>query len=93
MDMFRLLGNPNTGGGTAKRDGRTYTVAANSFIDVPDGDSRTMHGFVNAGLVGTTAQRPVNAAAGAHFIDTTAAKVVVSDGAGSWRDPFTGGVV
>jgi hypothetical protein len=91
---YRMIPDTKKGGGTlTTTGGRAITVAQNTYQDMPIDDAVRLQGWLNCGLVGTTAQRPSNAASGIHYIDTTLSKVVVSDGAGYWHDPFTGGVV
>ena len=54
-----------------------------------------------ADMAGTTAQRPkagdpdfpIGLPAGIHYLDTTLAYIVVSDGTGLWRNPATGAAV
>ena len=56
---------------------------------------------IEIGLTGTTQQRPTFGdpdiggipPAGIFYVDTTIAKVIVSDGTGAWRDPVSGAVV
>jgi hypothetical protein len=54
-----------------------------------------------ADMAGTTGQRPkagdpdfsIGLPAGIHYLDTTLAIIVVSDGTGLWRNPATGASV
>lgn len=79
---------------TGTANGRSYSVAPGSFADVPDHDATILlaNGFISAGPVGATAARPATAMAGATFLDTTVGAVVISDGAGTWRNVATGAV-
>jgi hypothetical protein len=84
-------------------NGRNYSCAVGSFIDVPDFDAQNLgaNGWTCLGPVGPSSSRPstnytVNppyvAAAGVKFIDTTIGKVIFHDGV-SWRDPIIGNAV
>ena len=88
MANIRLF--PPTSGATSHTvNGRTYSAAAGTTIDVPDFDAAVLqaNGWTAAapGGVGTTAQRPVNPSKGTQFHDTSLSKVVTWDGK-TWRD-------
>jgi hypothetical protein len=56
---------------------------------------------ISVAMAGTTAQRPKQGDAdfplplqgGIYYLDTTLGFVIVSDGKGAWRNPFTGALV
>lgn len=77
-------------------NGRTYTCALGSTIDVPDADAIVMrsNGWIMAasGGVGPTASRPATPAVAQEFHDTTLAYNVKWDGR-TWRNPNTGAAV
>lgn len=95
VQFFRMIPDVAKGGGQITSKGSNYksTVVANTVADHPFEDVVTLNGWVNCGLVGPTAQRPANAALNVHYIDTTLAKVIFSNGRGGWHDPFTGAQV
>jgi hypothetical protein len=85
-----------------KVNGRDYTCALGSYLDVPDQDAAVMlsNGWTGAtsgagpgglgGKTGTTAQRPSAVGIrGADYFDTTLGLVIRSDGM-IWRNPATG---
>lgn len=78
------------------RPGSQLSSAAGAIIDIPDNSSDlqilTANGYNKLGYAGTTAQRPVNPAAGTPYIDTTLAYTVWFDGL-VWRNPVTGSAV
>jgi hypothetical protein len=83
---------------TTPANGRSYTCASGSTIDVPDFDAFVLraNGWVNAAgggatvsAVGATAARPANPSKQQTFHDTTLGKTIVFDGK-TWRDPATG---
>ena len=79
-------------------NGRTYTCAYGSTIDVPDFDAHMMdaNGWSDLGLVGPTANRPVfmtNQGEDSTYIDTTLGYMIVYDFYGHWRNPVTGAIV
>lgn len=86
---------PPAGGGTIVANGRTYTCAANSFLDVPDFDAQVMAAngwhIVAKDGVGATAQRPSNPAQNTKYFDTTVGAEIVFH-AGQWRSKATGAV-
>ncbi|WP_315792251.1 MULTISPECIES: hypothetical protein [unclassified Bradyrhizobium] len=82
-------------------NGRTYSCAVGSTIDVPDFDHFVMsaNGWTNlAGnaavlaTVGTTASRPANPSKGQTFHDATLNLTIAFDGK-TWRNPATGAAV
>lgn len=88
---------PNALAKTTPANGRVYTCAASSFIDVPDHDALILetNGWVIAAHmgVGTTAQRPTtNLQVGKRYLDTTLGYSIVWTGA-SWVNPANGNVV
>ena len=106
MPNYRMLPPAIVNGGavtsqqTMTVNGRTYSGAPGSVLDVPDMDARVLgaNGWVKVGPSGTTAQRPTStsaplkAAPGVHYWDTTLSKMIVFDGI-TWRDPATGSAV
>lgn len=89
MSNIRVM-PPPTGPNTHTVNGRTYTCAVGSFLDVPDfdGNALTANGWVNVtmGTVGATAARPANPKKGEVFLDTTLGATVHWDGK-TWRNP------
>jgi hypothetical protein len=95
--------NISSGSVSASFNGRTYSCAAGSTIDVIESDAITLEsrGFLRLGVVGATANRPTyppNANSdsrivanplGYEFIDSTIGKVVRYNGA-TWVDVVTG---
>lgn len=77
-------------------NGRTYSIAANGTIDVPDFDALILeaNGWQVSAThgVGTTAQRPAVPVKNMHYLDTTLGYVIRHDGK-AWRNPSTGAVV
>lgn len=82
-------------------NGRTYTAAANSTVDVPDFDAVIMeaNGWkaacpIVAGVetTGATAARPVAPKRNQEFLDTTLGALIHWDGKG-WRNKVTGASV
>ena len=96
MTTHRLIppGGPGTNPITV--NGRTYSCAAGSTIDVPDFDAQVLmaNGWSTAaaGGAGLTANRPANPTKGMQFHDTTLNSTVVYDGR-TWRNPKTGAAV
>lgn len=93
---YRMIPDVAKGGGVIASKGsggKQTTVASNTVADVAFEEAYTLNGWVNCGLVGTSAQRPSGAQVHSHYIDTTLSKVIFSDGRGGWHDPFTGGLV
>lgn len=77
-----------------KVNGRDYTCALGSTVDVPDCDGAVMmaNGWTEAaggGGVGVTAARPATPLRGAEFHDSTLGKNIRFDGK-IWRDPTSG---
>lgn len=88
---------PSAAAKTTAANGRTYTCAAASYLDVPDQDALILeaNGWIIVALmgVGTTAQRPTTGLqTGRQYFDTTLGYVIVWTGA-SWVDPANGNVV
>ncbi|QND50809.1 hypothetical protein HB779_02075 [Phyllobacterium sp. 628] len=77
-------------------NGRRYSCAANSTVDVPDFDGLIMiaNGWVSTASngSGTTAQRPLSPPIGTQFHDTTLNKLIIFDGK-TWRDPVSGAAI
>jgi hypothetical protein len=85
-------------------NGRTYSCALGSAVNVPDQDGKMLqaNGWINAvsegGQAGTTAARPVAQPDGqpikarTRYHDTTLAYNIVYDGA-TWRNPDSGAAV
>lgn len=89
---------------TISANGRTYSVSASGYMDMPAHDAGVAesNGFVAMPAclgVGTSAQRPAaNTVSGLKpakndtFLDTTLGYVVLFDGV-NWRNPISGAVV
>jgi hypothetical protein len=77
-------------------NGRAYTCALGSTIDVPDFDAVVLraNGWVasTTGGVGATAARPATPSRGQMFHDTTLGLNIVFDGK-VWRNPTSGAAV
>lgn len=78
-------------------NGRPYTCAYGSTIDVADFDAHIMdaNGWSDLGIVGPTSARPVfmvNQGEDSVYIDTTLGYMIVYDGV-VWRNPVTGAIV
>lgn len=91
---MRLM--PPANGATTTVNGRTYTCAAGSTIDVPDWDALPLEAngwFIVAqhGANATTA-RPTNPVKNSTFLDTTLGFVIRFDGK-VWRNPISGAAV
>lgn len=94
--LYRMIPDVAKGGGVVTSrgtDGKKTSVLVNTTADLALEECYTLHGWINCGLVGTTAQRPSGTRTNEHYIDTTLSKVIFSDGRGGWHDPFTGGLV
>jgi hypothetical protein len=72
--------------------------------DLNRNDAQTQHHVFQVCLSGTSSQRPNagdgdmpaaagNLQAGIHFLDLSLGYIIVSDGAGNWRNPYTGAAV
>lgn len=85
---------PNGKANSIAVNGRTYSCAANSYIDVPflDEGIVSANGWVQVAGSGTTAQRPNPAFPGQLYHDTTLNYVVVFEGS-AWRNPASGAAV
>jgi hypothetical protein len=106
MPNYRMLppavfaGQPVTSQQTLVVNGRTYSGAPGTVVDVQDFDARILgsNGWVEVAASGTTAQRPtatsapLSAAPSVQFWDTTLSKLIVFDGK-TWRDPANGNAV
>lgn len=76
-------------------NGRTYTCALGSTLDVPDGDAAVLlsNGWTSsAGAVGATAARPTAPVKNQQFHDSTLGYNIVFDGK-VWRNPTSGAAV
>lgn len=81
-------------------NGRTYSAAPGTVVDVPDQDGTMLsaNGWIAVCPVGTTAQRPTGTAdpnsptPGTLFLDVTLGALIVFDGA-TWRSPVDGAAV
>jgi hypothetical protein len=97
---IRLLPPVSVSEQTRVVNGRSYTAAPGSVIDVYDADAEQLeaNGWIPIAPSGPTSARPTgtlglySAAAGQSFFDTTIGKYIVSDGV-SWRDPANGNAV
>jgi hypothetical protein len=82
--------------GTITVNGRKYTCALGSTIDVIDQDAAVMmaNGWTTAsvGGVGSTSNRPTNPVQGQEFHDTTLGYTIKYEGR-NWRNPSTGAIV
>jgi hypothetical protein len=106
MPNFRMLapaivaGQPVTSQQTMVVNGRTYSAAPGSVLDVPDMDGAVLaaNGWIRVAASGTTAQRPTStsapfrAAPEARYWDSTLGKLIFFDGI-AWRDPANGSAV
>lgn len=98
MTTHRMLPPADGNHGTITVNGRTYTCALGSSIDVPDFDGVIMQAngwtISAAGGAGATAARPVLVSnqRGYQFHDSTLGKNIVWDGK-TWRDPTNGNSV
>lgn len=93
--MTMRLMPPASGPTTCPANGRSYTCAVGSTIDVPDCDAFVLlaNGWNGAAdSVGTTALRPTAPVRGHEYHDTTLGKNIRYDGK-VWRDPATGSAV
>lgn len=74
-------------------NGRTYSCAANSFVDALPADADTLgaNGWIRIAGSGTTAQRPTTPYLAQLYHDTTVGSIIVFEG-GAWRNPATGAV-
>jgi hypothetical protein len=78
------------------KDGRVYTSqGSGAAVDVHESDVHALEsaGYTPVAPSGASAARPANPRKGQHFLDTTLAKLIVADAAGTWRDPVTGAAV
>jgi hypothetical protein len=81
-------------------NGRSYTGAPGTTIDVYDADAQELeaNGWIPVAPSGPTSARPTgtlglyNALPGATYFDVTLGKLIVYDGA-NWRSPVDGSAV
>jgi hypothetical protein len=83
-------------------NGRKYSGAPGSAVDIQDMDARVLssNGWIACAPSGTTAQRPTLSPSSApyvlglgfEFFDVTLSKIIFWDGQ-TWRDPATGAAV
>ena len=97
MAMTHRLMPPADGAhGSITVNGRAYSCALGSTVDVPDQDAYVMiaNGWTTAstGGVGTSAQRPANPKKGDEFHDSTLGFTIKFDGK-VWRNPTSGAAV
>lgn len=87
---------PNGAAASTTVNGRTYSCAANGYVDVPDFDALVLesNGWTIAanGGVGTTAQRPTNPKKNDTFHDSTLGYNIKFNGKG-WVNPTSGAAV
>jgi len=96
---FRMLPPNNASQQTVTANGRTYSGAPGSTLDVPDFDAQILaaNGWVMVCASGPSSSRPLPimasapyvAGPGFQYLDTTLGAVIVYDGA-AWRNPLTG---
>lgn len=103
MPNFRMLAPTNVGAQNMTNNGRPYSAAPGSVLDVVDADAQVLAaaGWVKVAFSGPTSARPTigapsgpyfTAARGTHFLDTTLNALIVFDGA-TWRSPISGASV
>lgn|SRR4051794_9796145 len=100
MPAIRMLPPPSVAFQSMTANGRSYSAAPGSTVDVIEGDAQVLgaNGWVWITPSGPTSARPVNkdgpyaAARGSLFYDTTLGALIVHDGA-TWRSPATGAAV
>jgi len=95
MTNYRMMPAGNGKVTTATVNGRTYSCALGSTIDIVDFDAWALAsaaGWVQVAPVGTTAQRPPKPGIQQFYHDTSLAKTIIWEGA-AWRDPATGTAV
>jgi len=90
---YRMVPDQKRSGGTIVIGGKSTPVTASNSIDVPYEVANTLAGWINCGLVGTTAQRPGSASLSQYYIDTTIGAVIFSNGLGLWYNPISGAFV
>jgi hypothetical protein len=75
-------------------NGRSYTCAAGSTLDVPDNDALVMaaNGWINHGAVAASTARPTNPQKGDAIFDSTLGITIKFDGK-VWRSPVNGAAV
>jgi hypothetical protein len=89
---YRFLG-PKGAAATLTFNNRTYSVAANGYVDVPAMDSGVCaaNGWIQVAGSGTTAQRPSSPFPGQLYHDNTVGNIIVFEGT-AWRNPASGAV-
>src|SRR5262245_20637748 len=104
MQKYRMMPPLDIASQTRTVNGRSYSAAPGTVVDVPVDDGRMLeaNGWTRIALVGASSERPTNTqpqsglpealANGLRFFDTTLGKLIQFDGA-SWRDPATGNSV
>ena len=94
MPNIRVLPPVQVASASITVNGRSYTGAPGSVLDVPDFDANvlTANNWTKVAVSGATSARPTNPARGMFFLDTTLAYMVVFDGS-LWRNPATGASV
>ena len=95
MPSIRVM-PPSSGATSHTVNGRTYSAAVGSSLDVPDFDAYVLiaNGWTSAagGGVGTSSQRPLNPPKQTQFHDTTLGLTIVWDGK-AWRNPANAAAV
>jgi len=107
INKVRLApGNRASGTATGNVNGRPYSCAVGSTIDVNEADANALQvqGFVSLGTVGATANRPAYPPTnnsdpryaamgpGIEYLDSTLGKCIIWNGA-MWIDAATGALV
>lgn len=95
MMSTQRVSPPSDGRTSLTFNGRTYTCAIGSTIDVPDFDALVLvaNGWMAATTHGVeaTSNRPANPKRGMTYLDTTLGVVITFDGK-KWRNPLTGAI-
>lgn len=100
---FRMLPPTAVGQQSVAVNGRNYSGAPGSVVDVPDFDATVLgaNGWTKVALSGPTSARPTTnpttappycATRGLQFYDTTISKLIAFDGQ-TWRSPVDGSAV
>jgi hypothetical protein len=103
MPTFRMLPPVAVAVQTMAVNGRSYSAAPGTVVDVPDADGQVLAaaGWTKVAFSGPTTSRPTTSAAngnyflaarGLSFLDTTLNALIVFDGL-TWRNPATGAAV
>ena len=103
--LHRLMPPTVTGWQTMAANGRTYTCAIGSVLDVPNFDANVLeaNGWSFVAISGTSSDRPApstnpigpegaQAGPGTKYFDTTLDELIVCDGV-TWRSPVDGSAV